>query len=322
MKKIKIGIVGYGNLGKGLISAIEKTDDMELVKIFTRRDPASFADDRMESMDNILNYKDSIDVLLLALGSATDIPEIAPKLAAHFNIVDSYDNHHNIPNYFKEVDAIAAQNGKTIMISMGWDPGLFSLNRLMGESILPQGKTFTFWGTGVSQGHSDAVRRIAGVKNAVQYTLPKREILENIAYQPDGLTNYETHDRQCFVVLEEGADPAAVTEQIVTMKDYFENYNTEVNFISEEEFLKNHSAMPHGGHVIRVGETGTGRKEKIDFSLELESNPEFTASVVIVGARAVHRIHNIGTYGALTIFDVPPALYSPFSHEELIEKYL
>lgn len=322
MEKIKIGIVGYGNLGRGLVSAIEKTGDMELVKIFTRRDPASFADGRMERMDNILNYKDSIDVLLLALGSATDIPEIAPKLAAHFNVVDSYDNHHNIPAYCKEVDAIAVENGKTILISMGWDPGLFSLNRLMAESILPQGKSFTFWGAGVSQGHSDAVRRIAGVKNAVQYTLPKREILEHITNQPAGLTNYQTHDRLCFVVLEEGGDPAAITEQIVTMKDYFENYHTEVNFISEEEFNKNHATMPHGGHVIRVGETGAGRKEKIDFSLELESNPEFTAGVVIVGARAVHRMHNAGTYGALTIFDVPPALYAPLPREELVRKYL
>ena len=322
MTKIRIGIVGYGNLGRGLISAIEKTNDMELVKIFTRRDPASFQDDRMESMDNILNCKDAIDVLLLALGSATDIPTIAPGLAAHFNIVDSYDNHHNIPAYFKEVDAIAAQNGKTILISMGWDPGLFSLNRLMAESILPQGKSFTFWGVGVSQGHSDAVRRIEGVKNAIQYTLPKKEILDHISEQPAGLTSCETHDRLCFVVLKEGADPAAITEQIITMKDYFEDYHTEVNFISEEEFNKNHTSMPHGGHVIRVGETGTGRKEKIDFSLELESNPEFTASVVIVGARAVHRMHNAGTCGALTIFDIPPAFYSTLSREELVKKYL
>lgn len=322
MNKIKIGIVGYGNLGKGLVSAIENTEDMELVKIFSRRKPEEFDDTRIESIDNILDYKDSIHVLVLALGSATDIPKFAPRFVEHFNTVDSYDNHSNIPNYFKIIDEIARRNNKTSMISMGWDPGLFSLNRLIAESILPKGKSFTFWGAGVSQGHSDALRRIEGVKYAVQYTIPKQEILDDIVNQPANLQSYETHNRQCFVVLEDGYDEVQIKEKIIHMKDYFENYNTEVNFISEEEFKKNHQHMPHGGHVIRIGETGESNKEKIDFSLELESNPEFTASVALMGARAVYRMNKFGKYGAITILDTPPSFYSPLSLDELIKKYL
>lgn len=322
MDKIKIGIAGYGNLGKGLVSAINNTEDMELVKIFTRRDPKMFDNVKMESLDKVFDYIDSIDVLVLGLGSATDIPEIAPNLAKYFNIVDSYDNHKNIPNYFSQIDTILKENKRTAMISMGWDPGLFSLNRLIGESILPKGKSFTFWGTGVSQGHSDALRRIEGVKYAVQYTIPKQEILDDIIAQPDNLQSYETHDRQCFVVLEKGYNEKHIREKIVNMKDYFKDYNTEVIFISEGEFKEKHENMPHGGHVIRIGETGDKNIEMMDFSLKLDSNPEFTASVSIAGARAVYRMNRTGDYGAKTILDTPPIFYSPLSKEELIEKYL
>lgn len=322
MDKIKIGITGYGNLGKGLVSAINNIDDMELIKIFTRRNPKIFDNPKMESMDKILDYKNSIDVLILALGSATDIPKIAPNLAKDFNMVDSYDNHKNIPDYLKQMDTILRKNNRTAMISMGWDPGLFSLNRLMGESILPKGKSFTFWGKGVSQGHSDALKRIEGVKYAVQYTIPKQEILENILEQPGDLQSYETHDRQCFVVLEKGYNKSNIKEKIINMKHYFKNYNTEIIFISEEEFKKNHGHMLHGGHVIRIGETGEKNMEMMDFSLKLESNPEFTASVSIVGARAVYRMYRAGDYGAKTILDTPPILYSPLSKEELTKRYL
>src|SRR5699024_3477676 len=322
MNKIKIGIVGYGNLGKGLISAINNTDDMELVKIFTRRNPKDFNIKEIESLDNILEYKDIIHVLVLSLGSAIDIPIFAPKLAKDFNTVDCYDNHSNMLNYYKIMDKIARENNNTSMIAMGWDPGLFSLNRFMAESILPKGKSFTFWGPGLSQGHSDALRRIEGIKLAVQYTIPKKEILNNISNQPDNLETCDTHDRQCFVVLEKNYNRNDITEEIIHMKDYFEDYNTEVNFISEEEFKQNHQSMPHGGHIIRIGETGKDHKENIKFSLKLASNPEFTASVALAGARAVYKMNQLRNYGSITILDTPAQFYSPLSLEELIDEYL
>lgn len=324
MKKIRTGIVGYGNLGKGLIPAIQRTTDMELVKIFTRRNPAQFSDSRMASTDTILKFKDQIDVLILALGSATDIPELGPELAQHFNTVDTYDNHGEMLTYYEAMDKAARTHKKTSMIAMGWDPGMFSLNRVLAESILPTGNTYTFWGKGVSQGHSDALRRIKGIKYAVQYTLPKQEILEHIDRQEGNLKGFEMHNRQCFVVVEEDADRDEIKAEIIHMKDYFADYHTKVNFISEEEFLEKHQNMPHGGHVIRVGKTGMNDQNtsKIDFSLTLESNPEFTASVAVMGARAAYKRNQEEKFGAITIFDTPSSYFSPHSLRELIKNYL
>ena len=282
---IKVGIVGYGNLGRSLEALIDLEENMELVRIFTRRDPNSINNERMESLKNILDYKDRIDVIVLALGSAIDIPEMGPEIAKNFNTVDSFDTHAKIPEYFSEMDRISKENNLVSFISTGWDPGLFSLNRMVAESILPRGNTNTFWGKGVSQGHSDAVRRIAGVKNAVQYTLPKQEIIEDIYNVERDLKSYEAHSREVFVVAEEGVDKEAIRREIVTMKNYFDEYETTVHFISQEEFEREHTGMPHGGHVIRVGETPNG-KEVYKFTLELDSNPDFTASVNVACIRA------------------------------------
>ncbi len=324
MTTIKVGIVGYGNLGKGLVAAIRHTEDLELVKIFTRRDPQQFSNDKMEHTENILEYQQEIDVLLLALGSATDIPTFGPDLAKHFNTVDTYDNHGEMGSYFETMDAVGKNHQKTCLIGMGWDPGMFSLNRVLAESLLPSGKTFTFWGKGVSQGHSDAVRRIRGVKNAVQYTIPKPSVLHHIDEQKGDLKGFEMHDRQCFIVPRKDADKEEIRSRVIHMKDYFEKYQTEVHFITEEEFQKNHQKMPHGGHVIRVGKTGfkDQHTSKIDFSLTLESNPEFTASVAVMGARAVYKMNKNGDYGAKTILDTPPSFYAPQSVKELIKNYL
>lgn len=322
MKKIQIGIVGYGNLGRGLECAIAQNEDMELAAVFTRRDPKSLGHEKAVSYDDILQYKDKIDVLVLALGSATDVPEMAPELSKHFNTVDCYDNHHRMSTHYQEINQIAQESQHTAMIATGWDPGLFSLNRLMAETILPQGLTFTFWGKGVSQGHSDAVRRIEGVSNAVQYTVPKEEILNSIRDYDHELPSHETHDRVVYVVAEENADRQAIETAIVTMPDYFEDYHTTVNFISLEEFQQSHTGMPHGGHVIRVGNTDPENREVIDYTLELDSNPQFTAAVAIAAARAIHRFHEEGRYGALTIFDTPPAYYSTKTAEELVGQYL
>lgn len=324
MTKIKVGIVGYGNLGRGLVAAIQHTADLELVKIFTRRNPDQFSDEKMARTADIQDYKQKIDVLLLALGSATDIPTFGPELAAHFNTVDTYDNHGEMLSYYDAMDKVARAHQNTSLIGMGWDPGLFSLNRALTESLLPTGKTFTFWGKGVSQGHSDALRRIDGVRYAVQYTIPKSTILNHIDEQKGDLKGSQMHDRQCFIVADKNADKEEIREQVIHMKDYFEPYHTEVNFITEEEFRRDHQKMPHGGHVIRVGETGTNHQHasKIDFSLTLESNPEFTASVAVMGARAVYKMNKSGTYGAKTILDTPPSLYSSLSVKQLINTYL
>ncbi len=321
-EKIRIAIVGYGNLGRGTEAAIAQTADMKLTGIFTRRSPDSVQpldpNVPVYSLDCIGEHKQNIDVLILCGGSRNDLPEQGPALAAIFNTIDSYDTHARIPQYFEAVDAAARSGRNVSIISVGWDPGLFSINRLFGESILPQGETYTFWGKGLSQGHSDAVRRVPGVRGAVQYTVPVAEAIEQVrsGVRPT-LTTRQKHRRECFVVLEEGADAGQVREAIVTMPDYFADYDTTVNFISEEVLRRDHAAMPHGGFVIRSGESGAGDKQVIEYSLALESNPGFTSSVLVAYARAAHRLKQAGESGARSVFDIAPALISPRSAAEL-----
>ncbi|MDW0118180.1 diaminopimelate dehydrogenase [Sporosarcina thermotolerans] len=324
--KTRIGIVGYGNLGKGVESAISQNDDLTLTAVFTRRNPAEL---KVHSgvpvlpLDDIESYVNDIDVLILCGGSKNDLPEQGPALSKLFNTVDSFDTHAKIPEYFEAVDASAKPNGKTAIISVGWDPGLFSINRLYGESILPEGATYTFWGKGLSQGHSDAVRRIKGVKGAVQYTIPVEAAVDKVrsGSQPE-LSTREKHTRECFVVLEEGADAAQVEQAIVTMPDYFADYDTTVNFISEAQLKEEHAAMPHGGFVIRSGKTGESNNQVMEFSLTLESNPEFTSSVLVAYARAAYKMNKNGETGARTVFDVAPGLLSPKSAHELRKELL
>ena len=321
---IRIGILGYGNLGRGVENSI--TPDMELVAVFTRRSPDSLkiASQNVPviSIDNILDWKDKIDVLILCGGSATDLPEQTPEYVKYFNVVDSFDTHAKIPEHFANVDKNAQESGKLGVISIGWDPGLFSINRAYAGAILPVGKDYTFWGKGVSQGHSDAIRRIAGVKNAKQYTIPKDEALTAVrsGTNPD-LTTREKHLRECFVVLEDGADATSIENEIKTMPNYFADYDTIVNFISEEEFSKNHSGIAHGGFVIRSGNTGTN-KHIIEYSLKLDSNPEFTSSVLVAYARAAYRLSNEGKKGCLTALDIAPAYLSAQDHKTLISTLL
>lgn len=323
---IRIGILGYGNLGRGVENSITQNTDMELVAVFTRRSPDSLkiASQNVPviSIDNILDWKDKIDVLILCGGSATDLPEQTPEYVKYFNVVDSFDTHAKIPEHFANVDKNAQESGKLGVISIGWDPGLFSINRAYAGAILPVGKDYTFWGKGVSQGHSDAIRRIAGVKNAKQYTIPKDEALTAVrsGTNPD-LTTREKHLRECFVVLEDGADAASIENEIKTMPNYFADYDTIVNFISEEEFSKNHSGIAHGGFVIRSGNTGTN-KHIIEYSLKLDSNPEFTSSVLVAYARAAYRLSNEGKKGCLTALDIAPAYLSAQDHKTLISTLL
>ena len=320
----RIGILGYGNLGKGVECAIKHNADMELVAVFTRRDPAGVKilteGASVVNVADIEAWKDKIDVLIICGGSATDLPEMTPKYAKMFNVIDSFDTHANIPTHFANVDAAAKEGGKIAMISLGWDPGMFSVMRLYDTSILGNGSTYTFWGKGVSQGHSDAIRRVPGVKNGKQYTIPVPEALEAVrsGSNPE-LTTRQKHTRECFVVLEEGADAAAVENAIKTMPNYFADYDTTVHFISEEEFAANHSGIPHGGFVIHSGTTGWNDENKhvIEYSLKLDSNPEFTSSVLIAFARAAKRLHDEGVTGCKTIFDIAPAYLSPMSGEEL-----
>lgn len=325
--KIRIGIVGYGNIGRGVEYALKKNPDMELVAVFTRREPGSFAtldpQTKVLKVSEAPNFKDQIDVMLLCGGSATDLPEQGPHFAKMFNTVDSYDNHSQIPRYFAAMDQAAREGGNLSLISIGWDPGLFSLNRMIAEAILPDGRSYTFWGKGVSQGHSDAVRRVKGVKNAVQYTIPLDSALEKVrkGEYPE-FTPREMHRRQCFVAAEEGADKAQIEHDIKTMPGYFEPYDTEVIFITEEELKANHSAMPHGGFVIRSGQTAEGNNHIMEFSLKLDSNPQFTSSVLVAYARAAYRLHREGQVGAKTVFDVPPGYLSPKSPEELRKNLL
>lgn len=324
---IRVGIAGYGNLGRGAEMAISRCPDMELVGIFTRRDPAAIttvgADTPVHAMDTIASFRDRIDVLILCGGSRNDLPEQGPALARHFNTVDSFDTHAKIPEYFDAVDQAAREGDRLSIISVGWDPGLFSLNRLYAEAILPDGETYTFWGKGLSQGHSDAVRRLPGVKAAVQYTIPCADAVERVrSGELPQLSTRERHTRECFVVLADGADPAAVEEAIVTMPDYFADYDTTVHFISEEELRRDHAAMPHGGFVIRSGQTGNASTQVMEYSLRLDSNPEFTASVLVAYARAAYRLHQSGERGARTVLDIAPALLSPKSPAELRRELL
>lgn len=323
MDKIRIGIVGYGNIGKGVELAIARNEDMELKAVFTRRAPDSvkiLTDSVLvKHMDALLSMKEEIDVLVLCGGSATDLPVMGPEIVKNFNIIDSFDTHARIPEYFENVDKSAKEGGKIGIISVGWDPGLFSLNRLYAEAILPQGSTYTFWGKGVSQGHSDAIRRVEGVKNAIQYTVPIDDAVNCVrsGAAPE-LTTREKHLRECYVVPEEGADLKAIEAAIKTMPNYFDEYDTTVTFITEEELKADHSKMPHGGFVIRSGETGTeGSKHIIEYSLKLDSNPEFTASVLVCYARAAYRLSARGESGARSVFDIAPGLLSTKTPEEL-----
>ncbi len=323
---IKLGILGYGNLGRGVENAMNFNKDMELCAIFTRRNPETVkvnSNTPVVSVNDIEQWKDKLDVLIICGGSATDLPVQTPKYAEMFNVIDSFDTHARIPEHFANVDKAAKKSNKVAIISLGWDPGMFSLNRLFGNVLLPNGKDYTFWGKGISQGHSDAIRRIKGVKNAKQYTIPVEEALKSVrnGENPE-LTTRQKHTRECFVVLEEGADPKQIEHEIVTMPNYFSDYDTTVHFITEEELVKNHSGIPHGGFVIRTGETSVGTKHVIEYSLKLDSNPEFTSSVLVAYARACYKLNKEGQSGCKTIFDIAPAYLINKTNEELISTML
>lgn len=327
---IRVAIAGYGNLGRGAQAAIKQSPDMQLVCVFSRRDPASVTliDDSVPvyAMDDIAQYKEDIDVLILCGGSKSDLPEQGPALAGLFNIVDSFDTHAKIPEYFAALDTPAKKASKVAMLSVGWDPGLFSINRLYGEAILPVGETYTFWGKGLSQGHSDAVRRVDGVKSGVQYTIPSESAMEKVrnGEQPT-LSTREKHIRECYIVLADGADSDSVRDTIVTMPDYFADYDTTVHFIDEQTFERDHQKMPHGGFVIRSGVSGMDNAQNnqvLEFSLKLGSNPEFTASVLVAYARAAYKMNQAGENGAKTVLDVAPSLLSPKTPAQLRKELL
>lgn len=320
---IKIAIAGYGNLGKGVECAVEKNSDIELYGIFTRRNPESvktLTGANVYNINDILNHKDEIDVLIICGGSATDLPVQTPEFAANFNVVDSFDTHAKIPEHFANVDAVAKKSGKIAMISVGWDPGMFSLSRAYADAILPDGKDYTFWGKGVSQGHSDAIRRIDGVIDARQYTIPVDEALEAVrsGSNPE-LTTRQKHIRECFVVAADNADRARIENEIKTMPNYFADYDTIVHFISKEELDSDHSGIPHGGFVIRCGKTGLSNEHThiIEYSLKLDSNPEFTSSVLVAYARAAYKMNKEGMCGCKTVFDVAPSYLSSKTNEEM-----
>ena len=319
---IRVGIVGYGNLGRGVEAALAKNPDMAAAAIYTRRNPAQLqplhAGVAVYGMDQLLAHQDRLDVLILCGGSKDDLPQQSPQIAAHFSLVDSFDTHARSPAHFEAVDAAARAGKTTALISAGWDPGVFSLNRLMGEALLPDGATYTFWGKGLSQGHSDAIRRLPGVAGGVQYTIPVPEAVDQVrsGVRPQ-LSTREKHRRECFVVLQAGASADAVRAAIVTMPHYFDEYDTTVHFISAEELARDHAAMPHGGFVIRSGNTAAESQQVIEYRLQLGSNPEFTASVLVAYARAVHRLNQAGQHGCKTVFDVPPGLLSPKSAAQL-----
>ncbi len=326
--KIRIAIAGYGNLGRGVESAVSASDDMELVALFTRRDPETVktvTEVPVYKMEKAAEMKNDIDVMILCGGSANDLPVQTPEMAQYFNVVDSFDTHARIPEHFAAVDAQSKKSGKISVISVGWDPGLFSLNRLMGQAILPNGKDYTFWGKGVSQGHSDAIRRIEGVKDARQYTIPVEAALESVrnGENPE-LSTRQKHTRECFVVAEDGADLKAIEEAIVTMPNYFADYDTTVHFITQEELERDHKGIPHGGVVLRSGTTGFDNSNKhiIEYKLTLDSNPEFTSSVLVAYARAAYRMNAEGISGCKTVFDVAPAYIHPSSPEELRKNIL
>jgi diaminopimelate dehydrogenase len=321
---IRIGILGYGNLAKGVELAVRQNPDMELAAVFTRRDPSSVRTltpgIKVVPASQAPDWQDKIDVLVICGGSATDLPKQTPEYAKMFNVIDSFDTHANIPKHFANVDKAAADTYHTALISGGWDPGMFSINRLYGSCILPEGKDYTFWGKGVSQGHSDAIRRVPGVKNGKQYTIPVESALEAVrsGSEPE-LTTRQKHTRECFVVAEEGADKALIEKTIKEMPNYFADYDTTVHFISEEEFIRDHSRINHGGFVFRTGKTGANKENThvIEYSLKLDSNPEFTGSVLTAYARAIYRLSQKGDYGCKTVFDIAPALLSPLSGEDL-----
>ena len=327
--KIRIGIFGYGNLGRGIENAIRQNPDMELAAVFTRRDPATLkigtAGVPVCAAADVADYVGKIDVMILCGGSATDLPQQTPALAKLFSVIDSFDTHARIPEHFAAVDAAAKAGGNTAMISVGWDPGMFSLNRLYAGAVLPDGRDYTFWGKGVSQGHSDAIRRIEGVLDAKQYTIPVEAALEAVrsGSNPE-LTTRQKHTRECFVVAAEGADKARIEKEIKEMPNYFADYDTTVHFISAEELKRDHSGIPHGGFVIHTGKTGANLENNhvIEYRLKLDSNPEFTASVIVAYARATYRMNKEGTVGCKTVFDVAPAYLSPKSHEEIIATLL
>ena len=324
---MRIGIYGYGNLGRGVECAITKNPDMTLSAVFTRRDPAALhiatAGVPVVAAADIEQWKDKVDVLILCGGSATDLPKMTPALAAHFHVVDSYDNHGCIPCHYEAVDAAAKAAGHVALISCGWDPGMFSLNRLYSNCILPDGNDYTFWGRGVSQGHSDAIRRIEGVLDARQYTVPVAEAMDRVRRgENPTLSTREKHRRECYVVAAPGADQEAIRHQIVTMPAYFADYDTTVTFISAEEMQKNHAGLPHGGSVIRTGRTCGNTRQTIEYTLTLDSNPEFTGSVLVAFARAVHRMAQRGESGCKTVFDVPPVDLSPIDRMDLIAHLL
>jgi len=321
--KIKAGIVGYGNLGRGVEKALSRNPDFELIAVFTRRQPEKIESNKVVHISKLEEYQGKIDVMILCGGSAKDLPEQGPVIASMFNTVDSFDTHAKIAEYFASMDDASRKAGKLSIISVGWDPGLFSLNRLLTEAVLPDGRTYTFWGSGVSQGHSDAIRRIDGVRNAIQYTVPVEEAIEKVrAGGNPELTTREKHVRICYVVPEEGADLKRIEREIKNMPHYFADYDTTVNFITEEELKANHSGMPHGGFVIRTGETSPDIRQKIEFSLSLDSNPEFTGSILVAYARAAYRMCREGQTGARTVFDVPFGYLSPKSAEELRRELL
>ncbi len=321
---MRVGIIGYGNLGKGAEAAISHADDIELAAVFTRRSPETLkiktAGAKVCSYSEIADFAGDIDVMILCAGSATDLPEMTPEVAAKFNVIDSFDTHARIPEHFADVDAACKEAGTTALISAGWDPGLFSLARLYGASVLPAGKDYTFWGRGVSQGHSDAVRRIPGVLDARQYTNPVPEAMERVrAGEDPELTTREKHTREVYVVAEDGADKVLIEKEIKEMPNYFSDYDTTVTFITQEEMDRDHAGLPHGGSVIRSGRTGYDLEmhDTYEFKLELDSNPMFTGSILVAYARAIKRLNDSGHTGCMTVFDVPPALLSPLSAEEL-----
>lgn len=324
MSPIKLGILGYGNLGKGVEKAIAQNTEMRLEAVFTRRPPESIdCSVSVYSMERMRDFKDQIDVLILCGGSAKDLPVQSLEAARLFSTVDSFDHHAKISAYFKKVDQVAREHRHLSLISTGWDPGLFSMMRVLGEAVLPHGATYTFWGKGLSQGHSDALRRVPGVKMAAQYTIPNEAALEAVREgEAPTLQAPQMHRRLCYVVVADGADTASIEETIKHMPDYFEPYHTEVHFISEAEFLAKHQAMPHGGRVIRTGASLVGNKQLLEFSLALESNPEFTSSVLVAYARAVYRLKQEGKTGALTVFDIPLGYLSPKSPDELRKDFL
>ncbi|MBO5200920.1 MAG: diaminopimelate dehydrogenase [Clostridia bacterium] len=326
---IKVGILGYGNLGRGIECALKQAEDMELAAVFTRRDPKTVtilhSGVPVYHIDDILNHKDEIDLLILCGGSATDLPKQTPEYAEHFTLIDSFDTHANIPAHFDAVDAAAQKGGRVALISCGWDPGMFSLNRLYAEAVLPKGNTYTFWGKGVSQGHSDAIRRVEGVVDGRQYTIPIAEALEAVrSGSAPALTTRQKHLRECFVVAEEGADKERIENEIKTMPNYFADYDTVVHFITLEEMQRDHSGIPHGGFVIRSGKTGRQQENThvIEYSLKLDSNPEFTASVILAFGRAAVRLWREGGRGCKTVFDIPPAYLSPKSAAQLRKELL